>query len=259
MALEGADVVVRGPGGVRRARLTTLADAGEAVGLQPGFPWTKHRPGTEYEPHADLFVDPEAAAALAGWFALGQEALVALAAEAPAEQPSTPQIFPEHFDLGITAGAVNYGFSPGDDAIPTPYVYVSPHEALTDNPFWNVPFGAYRTWGEVPTLEEALRFSRAAERWSGCYGGRPAASVFPTAAAVAAMKGLQASRPGDRRQLRHRPGDRDTARRGGRRRRDQLRGPPGGCRGDQGRHRARHEHVHEADGAAGHPADPRRG
>ena len=162
MALEGADVVVRGPGGVRRARLTTLAEAAEAVGLQPGFPWTKHRPGTEYEPHAELFVDPKAAAALAGWFAIGEETLVALAAEVLAEQPSTPQVFPEHFDLGITAGAVNYGFSPGDAAIPTPYVYVSPHDALMDNRFWNVPFGAYRTWGEVATAEEALQFFRAA-------------------------------------------------------------------------------------------------
>jgi hypothetical protein len=167
VALEGTDVVVRGPGGVRRAPLTTLADAAAAVGLEPGFPWTKHRPGTDYEPHAELVVDPKAASALAGWFALGEEALLALAAETAAEQPSTPQIFPEHFDLGITAGAVNYGFSPGDDAIPTPYVYVGPHDALTDNPFWNAPFGAYRTWSEVATAEEAQQFFRAARRTLG--------------------------------------------------------------------------------------------
>jgi hypothetical protein len=167
VALEGADVVVRGPGGVRRAPLTTLTDAGEAVGLQPGFPWTKHRPGTEYEPHAELVVDPKVAAALAGWFALGQEALVALAVEAQAEQPSAPQIFPEHFDLGVTAGAVNYGFSPGDDAIPTPYAYVGPHDPLADNPFWNAAFGAYRTWDEVTTAAEALEFFRAARKELG--------------------------------------------------------------------------------------------
>jgi hypothetical protein len=107
-------------------------------------------------------VDPTAAAALARWFALGDEALRALAAEVSVEQPSDPQIFPEHFDLGITADRVNYGFSPGDDAIPTPYVYVGPHEALTDNPFWNAAFGAYRTWDEVTTADEALTFFRAA-------------------------------------------------------------------------------------------------
>ena len=162
VSLEGAELVVRGPGEERRARLTTLAEAGRAVGLQPGFPWTKHRPGTEYAPDAELSVDSEVAAALAGWFARGEEALAALAAEIPAEQPSTPQIFPEHFDLGITAGAVNYGFSPGDDEIPTPYAYVGPHAKPTDNPFWNAAFGAYRTWDKVTTVEEALEFFRAA-------------------------------------------------------------------------------------------------
>jgi hypothetical protein len=79
----------------------------------------------------------------------------------PAEQPSTPAIFPEHFDLGVTAGRVNYGFSPGDGTIPTPYAYVGPHD-LTDDGFWNAPFGAYRTWREVTTPEQALSFFRAA-------------------------------------------------------------------------------------------------
>ena len=161
VSLEGGDVVVRRPSGERRAPLTTLAEAAGAVGLQPGFPWSSHRPGTDYEPHAELAVDPTAAAALARWFALGDEALRALAIEIPAEQPSAPAIFPEHFDLGITAGKVNYGFSPGDDAIPTPYVYVGPHE-LTDDEIWNAPFGAYRTWREVTTPAEALTFFRAA-------------------------------------------------------------------------------------------------
>jgi hypothetical protein len=162
VSLEGADVVVRRPGAERRAPLTTLVDAAGAVGLQPGFPWTKHRPGTDYAPHAALTVDPTAAAALARWFAVGDEALRALAAEVPGEQPSTPQIFPEHFDLGITAGRVNYGFSPGDDAIPTPYAYVGPYDAPPQDPFWNAPFGSYRTWREVTTAQEVLDFFRAA-------------------------------------------------------------------------------------------------
>jgi hypothetical protein len=162
VALEGAEVVVRGPSGERRAPLTTLAEAAGAVGLQPGFPWTKHRPGTDYQPHAELAVDPTAAAALARWFALGEEALRELAAEILAEQPSAPAIFPEHLDLGITAARVNYGFSPGDDAIPTPYAYVGPHDTFPDDAFWNAPFGAYRTWREVTTPEQALSFFRAA-------------------------------------------------------------------------------------------------
>jgi hypothetical protein len=79
-------------------------------------------------------------------------------AEVPAEEPSAPQIFPEHFDLGVTAGAVNYGFSPGDDAIVTPYAYVGPHDVPSRTGFWNAPFGAYRTWQEVTTPQAALDF-----------------------------------------------------------------------------------------------------
>lgn len=161
VSLEGAEVVVRREGSERRARLTTLAEAAADVGLEPGFPWTKHQPGTEFEPHTRLVVDPTAAAALARWFALGDETLRALAAEIAGERPSTPQIFPEHFDLGITAGRVNYGFSPGDDAIATPYAYVGPHDPLDDDDFWNAPFGAYRTWSEVTSVEQALEFLRA--------------------------------------------------------------------------------------------------
>ena len=165
--LDGGDVVVTGPDGERRAPLTTLAAAAAAVGIEAGFPWTKHRPGTDFEPDVPLAVDPQASAALARWFLLGEEALEALAAEIRAEQPSAPQIFPEHFDLGVTAGKVNYGFSPGDAAIPTPYAYVGPHDQLSDDPFWNAPFGAYRTWREVTEPEQALEFLRAGRKVLG--------------------------------------------------------------------------------------------
>jgi hypothetical protein len=159
--LDGGEVVVRGPAGERRAPLTTLAGTAGELGIEAGFPWTKHPPGTELDLDAPLDVDPEAAAALARWFAVGQEALAALAGELAAEDPSEPQVFPEHFDLGLTAGPVNYGFSPGDAAVPEPYAYVGPHDLPAADPFWNAPFGAYRTWREVTTAAEALDFFRA--------------------------------------------------------------------------------------------------
>jgi hypothetical protein len=161
LALEGAELVVRGPEGDRRAHLSTLAEVAAAVGIEPGFPWTKHPPGTSYEPDARLTVDADAARALAGWFVVGEDALTALVAEVRAENPTAPQIFPEHFDLGLTAGRVNYGFSPGDDEIPTPYVYVGPHDPPPDDSFWNAPFGACRTWHEAGDAEQALMFLRA--------------------------------------------------------------------------------------------------
>ena len=82
--------------------------------------------------------------------------------EVAGESPSEPQIFPEHFDLGITAGPVNYGFSPGDDAIAEPYVYVGPHQLPPPaGDFWNASFGAYRTWSQVTNTQQALDFLRA--------------------------------------------------------------------------------------------------
>jgi hypothetical protein len=160
LAVDGIDLVVSRPAAERREPLTTLARAAAFAGVPAGFPWTKHPPATPFEPEAPLTVDPMAAAALAGWFQLGQQALKALAAELAAEGPGKPELFPEHFDLGLTAGAVNYGFSPGDAAIATPYLYVGPHQLPAAGELWNAPFGAYRTWDEVRDLAAALAFLR---------------------------------------------------------------------------------------------------
>lgn len=162
LAVVGAELVVTGPDGERRAPLTTLAEAATFAGVPAGFPWTKHEPATPFEPHRPLEVDPAAAAALAGWFATAHRALTALAAALVSEQPTEPQIFPEHFDLGVTAGTVNYGFSPGDASIAVPYVYVGPHDpGRLHGDFWNAPFGAFRTWDQVTDAEQALAFLRA--------------------------------------------------------------------------------------------------
>ena len=52
-----------------------------------------------------------------------------------------PVLWPEHFDVAVTADEVNYGVSAGDDHHPTPYAYVGPWTPRT-GPFWNAPFGA---------------------------------------------------------------------------------------------------------------------
>ena len=57
-----------------------------------------------------------------------QQGMSRFAADIPDEQPSAAVLWPEHFDLGITAGAVNYGTSPGDGYCPVPYLYASPHD-----------------------------------------------------------------------------------------------------------------------------------
>lgn len=159
VAVEGTDITVTEPHGVRRVRLTTLAAAALLAGIEAGFPWTKYPPATPMEPDEPLVVDPAAAAVIAGWFALGVEALGALAAAIPGDAPSRAALHPEHFDLAIVAAEVNYGVSPGDDDIELPYLYVGPHEgppAVDD--FWNAPFGAYRTIQDVTTPEAATAF-----------------------------------------------------------------------------------------------------
>ena len=161
LRVDGVDLVVTRPAAERRQPLTSLAQAAVFAGVPAGFPWTKHPPTTLFEPEAPLTVDRAAAAALAGWFQLGQRVLEALAGQLAAENPSKPELWPEHFDLAITAGAVNYGFSPGDETIAAPYVYVGPHEPPTSGEFWNAPFGAYRTWDDVPDSAAALAFLRA--------------------------------------------------------------------------------------------------
>ena len=60
------------------------------------------------------------------------------------DEPSPITIWPEHFDLALSAAKVNYGASPGDDAIGEPYAYVGPWDRPLpgDATFWNQPFGA---------------------------------------------------------------------------------------------------------------------
>lgn len=101
------------------------------------------RTGEEREPLAR--VDAAAARALAAWYAFGDSLLEQLRTEAvPEEAPSIVQLWPEHFDIAIELGAeshaarANYGFSPGDEDHPEPYVYVGPWVAeRARGPLWN--------------------------------------------------------------------------------------------------------------------------
>jgi hypothetical protein len=96
------------------------------------------------------------------WYQLGAQALSRFAAEIPGDQPSPVVLWPEHFDVGITAAAINYGASPGDDHIAEPYLYVGPHDGPPpgDQAFWNAAFGAARTCRQIGTVAEAAAFFR---------------------------------------------------------------------------------------------------
>jgi hypothetical protein len=139
--------------------ITTLREAAAFLGItltdDPGV----GRDLPPYAPDADLRVDAAASEALGAWYAFGHGALQRLADAAMAGDEAVSvteaQLWPEHFDLAVTAEVpdgrrVNVGFSPGDTFSAEPYLYVGPHDAgsLAD-PFWNAPFGAYVTYEEL--------------------------------------------------------------------------------------------------------------
>jgi hypothetical protein len=160
LAVDGAELVAGRAGGSRRAALTTLRAAAEFAGVTPGAPAGVYRPATPLDLDRELMIDPEASRVLAGWYALGSRALSQFAAEYPGDEPGPAVLWPEHFDLGITAGAVNYGASPGDGQFPDPYLYVGPHDGPPpgDPAFWNAPFGAARTIHQIGTVQAAVAF-----------------------------------------------------------------------------------------------------
>ena len=79
-------------------------------------------------------------------FAAGDAALRALAPD------ETPILWPEHFDIGITVGEVNYGVSAGDTYLAVPYAYVGPWSPPAQDDFWNAPFGRAVPVEDVPDL-----------------------------------------------------------------------------------------------------------
>lgn len=50
---------------------------------------------------------------------------------------------PEHLDVSVTVGEVNYGLSAGDSHRRWPYAYIGPPTPQSDA-FWNANFGALR-------------------------------------------------------------------------------------------------------------------
>jgi hypothetical protein len=117
--------------------------------------------GTDVDLDETLHVDDAAAAALASAWSAGDAALRRL------EPDQEPVLWPEHFDVGISAGQVNYGVSPGDSAIPTPYAYVGPWTPPPTDDFWDRPFGAARLVADLPDVEALLGFFQEARRRAG--------------------------------------------------------------------------------------------
>jgi hypothetical protein len=152
-------VVVNGDD-VRREKLTTLRRAGELAGVEPKAP-PVYPAATAYDPDRPLDIDSDAARAVAEWFALVDAALRRVSADLT--EPSAITLWPEHFDLALTAAEVNYGGSPGDDGHVEPYLYVGPFARplpAGDDAFWNEAFGASLPRAAVPDVDAAVAYFR---------------------------------------------------------------------------------------------------
>ena len=168
--VESAELVVREGGEERRAPITSLRAAAELVGpdLLPA--------GLDLD-DTPLSVDPAAAEALAHAYALGEAVLERLVESGrEGDKPTSPTLWPEHFDIAIEMGAegeglrVNYGLSPGDEDHKEPYFYVGPWSARPEGELWNaVSFpGAELSYGELAVAADpvaaALDFSLTRKR-----------------------------------------------------------------------------------------------
>ena len=159
LAVDLDEFVVTRDGQQRRTRIATVAQVADFAGITPGAPEQVYRPATPLEPDAPLRIDRPAAQLLADWYQLGAQALAAFAATVPGDEPTGAQLWPEHFDLGISASRVNYGASPGDVHVAEPYLYVGPHDGPpAADEFWNAPFGAVLRHHEVSLVEAAIEF-----------------------------------------------------------------------------------------------------
>jgi hypothetical protein len=128
-----------------------VAEVARRVGVEAGAPADLYSDHATLDADAPARVDPGLATAVLEWFAVGAAALVTFA---PQEEPV---LWPEHFDLAVTLDGVNYGVSPGDGFSAVPYAYVGPHSPL-DDPFFDAPFGAARTWDQVPDAAGVAAF-----------------------------------------------------------------------------------------------------
>lgn len=128
--------ITREPGGLVVPLAGTVAEIAANVGVEAGAP-----PESVYPPSADLPPDTEldlsgrATAAVLRALIDGRRALKRLF---PGEEPV---LWPEHLDVAVTVGEVNYGISAGDGEHPLPYAYVGPWTPRA-GAFWNEPFGA---------------------------------------------------------------------------------------------------------------------
>ena len=147
---------------------STIASLCAACGFAPD---PDFQVGHDTPPLGDLdemLVFDSAATTIVGdWYSLGQRAMDVALASLPDPQASIVRLWPEHFDVGIDLAVNNHekpgvrtnlGAAAGDGFHQEPYLYVGPWGPERPGPegFWNAPFGAVLTFGELDAAENPL-------------------------------------------------------------------------------------------------------
>ena len=142
--VAGDRLVVQEAGQARAAPITTLREAGEFVGVDPGTTAREHDSPELGDIDRPLDARVEAGEFLGAWFGLATAALEELRFSPGVADPERVQLWPGHFDPAIAAGdaesgrRATYGFSPGDHSHDEPYIYVAAWDDVDrSDPFWN--------------------------------------------------------------------------------------------------------------------------
>jgi hypothetical protein len=158
IGVQGTDLVLgEGDGGLVLPLRGTFAELAAHAGVACQPPSDAYPPSSGCGPTDVLHVDPASATRLLEALRVGQAACKAMASAHGRDGAGAPVLWPEHFDVAITLAAVNYGVSPGDQAIAEPYAYVGPHDVPAGD-FWNQPFGAARPIGGFADAAAVVAF-----------------------------------------------------------------------------------------------------
>ncbi|MXW95625.1 MAG: hypothetical protein F4110_08410 [Acidimicrobiaceae bacterium] len=129
--VAGDRLVVQEAGQARAAPITTLREAGEFVGVDPGTTAREHDSPDLGDIDRPLDTRAEVGEFLGAWFGLATAALEELRFSPGVTDPERVQLWPGHFDPAIAAGEAEsgrratFGFSPGDHSHDEPYIYVA--------------------------------------------------------------------------------------------------------------------------------------
>jgi hypothetical protein len=135
----------------------TIEDIAASAGLEPRSLDDVYSGSPGVSSKETLVVDGSSARVLAQAFSVGDAALAAFAPE------EHRVLWPEHFDIAVSVGEVNYGVSPGDAYLDVPYAYVGPWTPR-EGAFWDAPFGAARRLDELGGADQVRDFFEEGRR-----------------------------------------------------------------------------------------------